>query len=96
MSGSVLTAQSLEPASDSVSPSVCPSAACTLSLALSQKEINIKNKLKYTHFTDEETAKPDKAYVLKFRSTVKIGPIQKPGTCLKITCYMTTHSLPWQ
>ena len=36
-SGSGLIAQSLEPASDSVSPSVCPSAACTLSLTLSQK-----------------------------------------------------------
>ena len=43
-SGSGLTAQSLEPASDSVSPSVCPSAVCTLSLALSQKHINIKKK----------------------------------------------------
>ena len=36
-SGSALTAQSLKPASDSVSSSVCPSAACTLLLALSQK-----------------------------------------------------------
>ena len=38
-SGSVLTAWSLEPASDSVSPhlSLCPSPACTLSLSLSQK-----------------------------------------------------------
>ena len=36
-SGSVLTAWSLEPASDSVSPALCPSPACTLSLSLSQK-----------------------------------------------------------
>ena len=37
MSGSVLTAQSLEPASDSVSPSLslCPSPAHALSLSLS-------------------------------------------------------------
>ena len=34
-SGSLLTAQSLEPASDSVSPSLCPSPACTLSLFVS-------------------------------------------------------------
>ena len=32
VSGSVLTAQSLEPASDSVSPSVCHFPACALSL----------------------------------------------------------------
>ena len=32
--GSVLTAQSLEPASDSGSPSLCPSPTCTLSLPL--------------------------------------------------------------
>ena len=31
-SGSVLTAQSLEPASDTVSPSLCPSSAHALSL----------------------------------------------------------------
>ena len=38
-SGSVLTVQSLEPASDSVSPSLplCPSISYTLSFALSQK-----------------------------------------------------------
>ena len=36
-SGSVLTAQSLEPASDSVSPSLCPSPAHALSLSVSQK-----------------------------------------------------------
>ena len=35
--GSVLTAQSLEPASDSVSPSLCPSPARALSLSVSQK-----------------------------------------------------------
>ena len=34
-SGSVLTAQSLEPASDSVSPSLCPSPTHALSLSLS-------------------------------------------------------------
>ena len=33
-SGSVLTAQSLEPASDSVSPSLCPSPTRTLSVCL--------------------------------------------------------------
>ena len=38
MSGSVLTAQSLVPASDSVSPfSLCPSPSHALSLSLSQK-----------------------------------------------------------
>ena len=36
-SGSVLTAQILELASDSVSPSLCPSSAHALSLSLSQK-----------------------------------------------------------
>ena len=36
MSGSVLTAQRLEPASDSVSPSLCPLSAHTLSLSLSK------------------------------------------------------------
>ena len=35
-SGSVLTAQSLEPASDSVSPSLCPFPAQALSLSLSK------------------------------------------------------------
>ena len=40
--GSVLTAQSLELASDSVSPSLCPSPVC----ALSQKSINIKKNLR--------------------------------------------------
>ena len=43
-SGSVLTTQSLEPASDSasLSLSLCPSPTCALSLSLSQKQINIK------------------------------------------------------
>ena len=36
MLGSVLTAWSLEPASDSVSPSLCPSPTCTLSLSFSK------------------------------------------------------------
>ena len=36
-SGSVLTAQSLEPASDSVSLSLCPSPTCALSLSLKNK-----------------------------------------------------------
>ena len=40
-SGSVLTAQSLEPASDSVSPSLCPSPALSRSLS----KINIKKNL---------------------------------------------------
>ena len=35
-SGSVLTAQSLEPASDSLSPSLCPSPVRALSLSLSK------------------------------------------------------------
>ena len=39
--GSVLIAQSLEPALDSVSPSLCPSSAHTLSLS---KIINIEKK----------------------------------------------------
>ena len=48
---SELTAQSLEPASDSLSPSLslslslCPTPAHTLSLPLSQKHINIKKIL---------------------------------------------------
>ena len=37
-SGSGLMAQSLEPASDSVSPSLCPSPAGTLSLSVSIKK----------------------------------------------------------
>ena len=35
--GSVLLAQSLEPALDPVSPSLCPTPACALSLSASQK-----------------------------------------------------------
>ena len=35
--GPVLTAQSLELASDSVSPSLCPSPACALSLSTKNK-----------------------------------------------------------
>ena len=42
--GSVLTAQSLEPASDSVSASLCPFPAHTVSLSVSQKRINVKKK----------------------------------------------------
>ena len=49
MLGSVLTAWSPEPASDSVSPSLCPSPICVLSLFLSQKN----NK----HFTEREAGK---------------------------------------
>ena len=46
ISGSVLTAQSLEPASDSTSPSLsAPSLTCALSLSDSQKWIIVK-KLK--------------------------------------------------
>ena len=47
MSGSVLTAQRLEPASDSVSPSLCPSSAHFLSLSLSKIKIkkNLNNPL---------------------------------------------------
>ena len=40
-SGSVLMARSLEPASDSVSPSLCPSPTCALSLSPS---LSLKNK----------------------------------------------------
>ena len=43
-SGSVLTARSLEPASDSVSPSL--SAPHGLSLSLSVSKINIQKKIK--------------------------------------------------
>ena len=46
MSGSVLTALSLEPASDSVTPSLSasPLPVVCLSVCLSQKQINIKKK----------------------------------------------------
>ena len=43
-SGSVLTAQSLEPASDSVSPSLWPSPIHALSLSVSKIKININKK----------------------------------------------------
>ena len=43
VSGSGLMAQSLEPASDSVSPSLSAPPLLLLSLSLSQKYINIKN-----------------------------------------------------
>ena len=42
MSGSVLTPRSMEPVSDSVSPSLCPFPAHALSLSVSQKWISIK------------------------------------------------------
>ena len=42
-SGSVLTAQSLEPASDSVSPSLCLSPVHALSLSLSKINKHLKN-----------------------------------------------------
>ena len=38
MSGSVLTARSLEPGSDCASPSLCPSPAHALSLSLKNKQ----------------------------------------------------------
>ena len=41
-SGSVLTTQSPEPASDSVSPSLCPSPAHALCLSLSLSKTNFK------------------------------------------------------
>ena len=44
-SGSVLTAQSLEPASGSVSPSLSDPPPFMLCLSLSQKYINIKKKI---------------------------------------------------
>ena len=43
VSGSVLTAQSLKPASDSVSPSLCPSPTQALSLFL-RLSLSLKNK----------------------------------------------------
>ena len=46
-SGSVLTAQSLEPASDSVSPSLSTPPLLTFCLSLSQKLMSIKIFLKY-------------------------------------------------
>ena len=44
--GSVLTAQSLKPASDSVSPSLSLPLLCSHSVSLSLSKINIKQKLK--------------------------------------------------
>ena len=41
-----LTAQSLEPASDSVSLSVCPSAACSVSYIVSKVNKHLKNFFK--------------------------------------------------
>ena len=46
VSGSVLTPQSLEPASDSVSLSVFPSPTHALSLSVSKINITIKNNFK--------------------------------------------------
>ena len=46
MSGSVLTAQSLEPVSDSVSPSLSAPPPFMLCLSLSQKQINVEKKIK--------------------------------------------------
>ena len=48
--GSVLTGGSLEPASDSVSPSLslCPSPACALSVSLSLKNKQTKHKVAQT------------------------------------------------
>ena len=48
-SGSVLTAQSLEPVSDSVSPSLSDPPPFMLGLSLSQKEINLKKIKKNKH-----------------------------------------------
>ena len=45
-SGSVLSAQILEPASDSVSPSLSAPPPLMLCISLSQKSINIKKKKK--------------------------------------------------
>ena len=47
MSGSMLTAQSLEPASDSVSPSLSAPPLLTLSLCLSK--LNVKKKFFFNH-----------------------------------------------
>ena len=47
VSGSVLTAQSLEPTYDSVSPSLCPSPICILSLSVSLSQ---KQTLKHFFF----------------------------------------------
>ena len=44
VSGSVLTAQNLDPASDSVSPTLSDPPPFMLYLSLSQKEMNVKKK----------------------------------------------------
>ena len=46
VSDSVRTARSLEPASDAVSPSLCPSPTCALFHKNKPKKINIKKKKK--------------------------------------------------
>ena len=46
VSGSVLTARSLEPASDSVSPSLAAPPPLTLSLCLSKIKKHLKNEIK--------------------------------------------------
>ena len=58
-SGSVLTAQSLEPVSDSVSPSLSDPPLFMLCLSLSQKEINIKKKKKEVVNRPESRSTPD-------------------------------------
>ena len=50
-SGSVPTAQGLDPALDSVSLSVCPSPAHTLSLSVSLSKINKNKNLKTDPFS---------------------------------------------
>ena len=47
-SGSVLTAQSLEPGSDCMSPSLSAPPLLVFCLSLSQKSVNIKKKKKET------------------------------------------------
>ena len=49
-SGSVQTVQSLEPATDSVSPSLSAPSLPTLCLSLSLSKINLKNKIKKEFF----------------------------------------------
>ena len=59
-SGSVLTAQNLEPASDSVSPSLCPFPAYAASLCLSKISFKKNNKkmrdkfISYNVFTNNK------------------------------------------
>ena len=56
-SGSVLTAQSLEPVSDSVSPSLSAPPPFMLCLSLSQKQINVKKikKIKCLFIFEKES-----------------------------------------